>query len=68
LQNVKHIIKSFLQLFSLHFVKICYLEKRKDKYSYMLMSVIGYALAGYLASAFVSVAFGVIMNRSNNEK
>jgi ABC-type phosphate/phosphonate transport system permease subunit len=34
----------------------------------MLMSVIGYALAGYLASAFVSVAFGVIMNRSNHEK
>jgi ABC-type phosphate/phosphonate transport system permease subunit len=34
----------------------------------MLMSIIGYALAGYLTSAFVSVAFGVIMNRSNHEK
>jgi len=34
----------------------------------MLMSIIGYALAGYLASAFVSVAIGVIMNRSEHEK
>ena len=34
----------------------------------MLMSIIGYALAGYLASVFVSVSFGVIMNRSNHEK
>lgn len=34
----------------------------------MLMSIVGYALVGYLASAFVSVAFGVIMNRSEHEK
>ena len=34
----------------------------------MLMTIVGYALVGYLTSAFVSVAFGVIMNRSEHEK
>jgi len=34
----------------------------------MLMTIVGYALVGYLASVFVSVAIGVIMNRSEHEK
>ena len=34
----------------------------------MLMTIVGYALVGYLISAFVSVSIGVIMNRSNHEK
>ena len=32
------------------------------------MTIVGYALVGYLTSAFVTVAFGVIMNRSEHEK
>jgi hypothetical protein len=32
------------------------------------MTIVGYALVGYLASVFVSVAIGVIMNHSEHEK
>lgn len=34
----------------------------------MIASIIGYALVGYLVSCFVSVSYGVAMNRSNHEK
>lgn len=34
----------------------------------MIATIIGYVLVGYLVSAFVSVAYGVAMNRSEHEK
>lgn len=32
------------------------------------MTIVGYAVVGYLASAFVSIMYGVAMNRSEHEK
>jgi len=34
----------------------------------VVTSILGYLLVGYLVSAFLSVAYGVIMNRSEHEK
>jgi hypothetical protein len=34
----------------------------------MLMSIVGYALVGYLVSTFVSVSYALILNRSEHEK
>lgn len=33
-----------------------------------IVSIAGYLLVGYLVSAFLSVSYGVLMNRHENEK
>jgi len=34
----------------------------------LVVTIAGYALVGYLVSAFVSVSYGILMNRSEHEK
>jgi len=46
-------------------------RKRKEVNNSMLgaiVSIAGYLLVGYLVSAFLSVSYGVLMNRHENEK
>lgn len=46
-------------------------RKRKEVNNFMLgviVTIAGYLLVGYLVSAFLSVSYGVLMNRSEHEK
>ena len=46
-------------------------RKRKEVNNFMLgivVSIAGYLLVGYLVSTFLSVSYGVLMNRSEHEK
>lgn len=34
----------------------------------VIISVMGYVVVGYLVSAFLSVSYGILMNRTEHEK
>jgi hypothetical protein len=34
----------------------------------VVTSIFGYLLVGYLVSTFISISYGVLMNRHNHEK